>query len=158
MKKIIASLSAAAFLILPFNGLVQAEEKKVESTVHDKAKVSSKSFSPASLNPNANTLAAAPYYAAKSTFSYSNGGISTSDSYTSSSRSSKKSIDYIYAKAKIYVNGIFKTSSSEGNYNSSHAGAQGFAGETWFEDGETYGNHKFQHSGYQTWEPDTYGT
>ncbi|PEX80711.1 hypothetical protein [Bacillus cereus] len=158
MKKIIASLSAAAFLILPVNGLVQAEEKKIESTVYDKDKVSSKSFTPAPLNPSFNTLAAAPYYSAKSTFTYASGGVSTSDAYTSSSKTSKKQINYIYAKAKVYVNGVYKKSASEGNYNSSHAGAQTFAGETWFEDGETYGNHKFQHSGYQTWEPETYGT
>ncbi|PEA06868.1 hypothetical protein CN425_02580 [Bacillus cereus] len=98
------------------------------------------SFPPAPLNPSFNTLAA-PYYSAKSTFTYASEGVSTSDAYISSSKASKKQINYIYAKAKVYVNvnGVYKKSASEGNYNSSHAGAQTFAGETWFEDGETYG-------------------
>lgn len=156
MKKLMASLSVATFFILPINGIVHAEENNLNSTVYDKEKIPSKEFAPQSLNPN--VRAAAPYYSAKSTFTFSNGGISSSDSYTSSGKTSKKQIDYIYAKARVYVDGIYKSTKGEGNYNSSHAGVQVLVGETWLADGETYGNHKFQHSGFQTWEPETYGT
>ena len=139
MKKFIVSLSAVAFLILPVNSLVQAQKNKAESTVYDKAKIPSKTFKPAPLNANVNTLAAAHIILQNQLLLKQMEEFPLQMRILVVVKPQKKQINYIYAKAKIYVNGIYKTSASEGNYNSSHAEAQAFAGETWFEDGETYG-------------------
>lgn len=141
---------------------VQAKSIKAEqipSSVVDTQRLPEKEFTPKLIaNNNISTLSAsAPYWTAKSTFSGSTGA-TTSDSYGSSDKSTRYSIDHIYAKARVYVNGVFKSEDYDDQYNTSRAGASVYAQTNFWDDGETFGLHKFEESGYQSWYPDTYGT
>ncbi|MCH4567570.1 hypothetical protein [Bacillus sp. ES1-5] len=161
MKKKVLSVvlsSTFAFGLFTFAPSSQAAANEgVNPVVIDKEKLPSKTFSPLPLDPNNKGLAGGPYYSANSG-QYALGGTwSMSDAYTSSSKSSKKSIDRIYAKTKHYVDGGSVGSRADDQYNSSHAGAEVNKG-TWFVgDDEVYGEHIFTQSGYQTWKTETYG-
>ncbi|PEZ59249.1 hypothetical protein CN372_24295 [Bacillus anthracis] len=162
MKKTITSLSMIALLSFPIQSFAQenetVSEKKVPEIVHDVERKALKTFSPAPLDPNNKGLAGGAYYVAYSDFTQTGGASSISDAYTNSNQSSKKTIDYIYAKAKGYINGIYKDTGTDAQYNSSHAGAKVYIGNNFWDDGETYGTHEFKLSGYQTWQTETYGT
>lgn len=142
---------------------VQAKGIKTEqipTSVVDTRKLPEKEFAPKliSNDTNISTLAAsAPYWTAKSTFGGS-AGTTTSDSYGSPDKSTRYNIDHIYAKARVYVNQVFKAENSDDQYNTSKAGITVYAQTSFWDDGETFGLHKFEHSGYQSWYPDSYGT
>lgn len=74
----------------------------------------------------------------------------TSDSYTDSSEQTRWAIDYIYAKARIYVDGGLKAQLADTQTNSSHAGATANYWGTGSGNGIAYSNHEFRESGYQT--------
>lgn len=158
MKKAILGISLASALLLPTGAFAESQQV-VKSEVYDKEKVPNKEFTPKSLNPNEkNSLAAVPYWSANSG-QYALGGTwSTSDSYTSSSKSAKKAINRIYAKTKHYVDGGLRGSKSDNQYSASHAGADVNKGNWIVGDDEVYGEHAFEHSGYQSWYPETYGS
>lgn len=137
-------------------GAFAATEPAMKSEVLDTEKIPSKAFTPQSLSPD--VRAAAPYWEAQSG-QYTLGGTWTmSDSYTSSSMSSKKSINRIYAKTKHYVDGGLRGSSSDNQYNANHAGANVNKGQWLVGDDEVYGEHAFEHNGFQSWYPETYAT
>ncbi|PEX80710.1 hypothetical protein [Bacillus cereus] len=155
MKKAILGISLASALLLPTGAFAESQQV-VKSQVYDKEKVPNKEFTPQPLNPSFNTLAAVPYWSANSG-QYALGGTwSTSDSYTSSSKASKKAINKIWAKTKHYVDGGFRGSKTDTQYNASHAGAEVNKGSWIVGDDEVYGEHGFEHSGYQSWYPETY--
>ncbi|MGG1168354.1 MULTISPECIES: hypothetical protein [Bacillus cereus group] len=160
VKKAILGFSLASALLIPTGAFADSQENSqqvVKKEVYDNNKLPEKNFTPQSLNPNEkNSLAAAPYWRAKSG-QYSLGGTwSTSDSYTSSSMSAKKSITRIYAKTKHYVDGGFRGSKADEQYNTSHAGAEINKGAWIVGDDEAYGDHQFELSGYQSWYTETY--
>ncbi|WP_426934482.1 hypothetical protein [Bacillus wiedmannii] len=160
-KKVIPVLLSSTFALglFTFAPSSQASAKEVVNpVVYDKEKKPYKSFSPQPLDPNSNSLAAAPVYTAHSG-QYALGGTwSTSDAYTSTSETAKKAIDRIYAKTKHYVDGGSVGSRADEQYNASHAGAEVNKGAWYVGDDEVYGEHVFQHSGYQTWRTETYAS
>ncbi|MCH4567569.1 hypothetical protein [Bacillus sp. ES1-5] len=162
MKKTISALSLVALLSFPIHSFAQENEtvsnEQVPKTVYDVERKALKTFSPASLDPNNKGLAGGAHYVAFSDFTQTGGASSVSDAYTNSNQTNKKSIDYIYAKTKGYVNGIYKDTATDAQYSSSHAGAKVFISNNFWDNGEAYGNHEFRLSGYQTWKTETYGT
>ncbi|HDX9630432.1 TPA: hypothetical protein ROY30_004157 [Bacillus cereus] len=160
-KKIIPVLLSSTFALglITFAPSSQASANEgVSPVVHDNEKLPSKTFSPLPLDSKITNYAAGPHYSAKSG-QYALGGTwSTSDSYTSSSKSKRKSIDRIYAKTKHYVDGGSVGSKADDQYNASHAGAEVNKGAWYIGDDEVYGEHIFANKGYQTWKTETYGS
>ncbi|MCU5459916.1 MULTISPECIES: hypothetical protein [Bacillus cereus group] len=162
MKKTISALSMIALFSLPIHSFAQEKEmvsdKKVPEIVYDVERKALKTFSPALLNPNNKAKSSGAHYVAYSDFTQTGGASSVSDAYTNNKKTKKKTINYIYAKTKGYVNGIYKDSATDTQYNSSHAGAKVFISNNFWDDGEAYGTHEFRLDGYQTWNTETYGT
>ncbi|AMM91856.1 hypothetical protein ABES08_03355 [Peribacillus simplex] len=162
MKKVMLC-TAFSLLIVPMSAFASSDESKVyevDNTIYDLKRAPEKSFSPPRIDGESDNQvqASAPYWSASSSYTFSLGAVSKSDSYTSSTKKTRKQIDYIYAKTKAYVNGVFKGSSSDTQKKSSRAGASFFAKKNFTAKGEAVGSHEFRHSGYKTWIVETEGT
>ena len=141
---------------------------KVSKKVYDIRKIPEKSFSPKAIkiDPSGEVTINASqggsgywWYAISVWDKTSQRATSASLSFTDSTKSTKKTIDYIAADTRLYRDGGLVGSGSDSHTNSSQAGARfdydEFAG---FSDYEVYGNHTFEQSGYQSWYAETYDT
>lgn len=132
----------------------------IPTVVENTAKVAEKSFQPKPISTQITVLATSstPMWYVKSTLYVLGGTVSTSDSFTDSTKAKRYAIDHIYAKTKYYVESSLKGSAQDEQYNNSHAGAECQRGTIYTGDAEVYGNHLFEHKGYQSWSPETYDT
>lgn len=163
MKKVFSL--ALALAMMGSSSVVFAETNKADNTlpkaVYDTEKVPSKDFTPYMIDGAKSDLKAAPYWSAKSTWYFGDkAGKVTSDSYTDSSKNSKKAIDRIMAKSKVYFQGALDGSNTDDGRNSSHAGTVAYCSSKVHIVGnhEVYGNHAFEESGYVSWYPETFDT
>jgi hypothetical protein len=147
---------------------VYAASSSVPDKVEQKFVNESATFTPLSTSDGssrADTLpgggdASGPYWHATYTFNDPLFGSpeagAYSNSWTSTSESSRMAIDRIYAKARLYNNGGIYSSKVDDNTNSSYAGAVISNWPTSYSGTELYTNHIFQESGYQSWYPEGY--
>lgn len=168
-KKVLTAIYSALIgtsLLLAFQTEnVQAQnmdKEKTPTAVVDTRKLPEKNFKPQRISneSQSSTLAATssgPYWSAKSIFSGTY-GTTSSDSYGDSTKTTRYSIDHIYAKARIYVGQTFRAENYDDQYSTSRAGITVGTQVSFWEDGENFGLHKFEHSGYQSWYPESYGT
>ncbi|GGJ16112.1 hypothetical protein [Paenibacillus hunanensis] len=169
-KYTFATLAMSAVLGLSFAINANGEESKdpysfapdqlSATDIVDTSKAAEKEFSPSPINSQGQGIAsaaAAPYYVARSDFSGSTAE-SISESFTDSTKSKRKNIDHIGARTVAYLNKGFVGERSSHQYNENQAAAiVSNIPNTIFGDGETYGHHVFEHAGYTTWYPESYG-
>lgn len=165
MKKTLASIAIILFSAssLSLTAYASGTDIVPSDVVLDSEKVPHKEFQPQLLDNQQNKLSAAatgPYWVADSKCDegyFSDNVLSYSASYTDNSKSNRKQIDRIYAKLTVYNDKAFAASGTDDQSNSSYAGATASVHFNLFADGESYGTHKFEHAGYQSWYPETYG-
>lgn len=164
MKKAVATIAIILLSVSSISLTANASGNKiVPSAVVDTEKVPHKEFQPQLLDNQQNTLRAAavgPHWVADSSCDegyFSDNVLSYSASYTDSTKSTRKQIDRIYARLTVYNEKAFAASGTDDQSNSSYAGATASVHFNPWEDGESYGTHKFEHAGYQSWYPETYG-
>lgn len=173
MKKIISGalialmLSASSFAFADTDINNQAIDinslgygQSTENAVFDTEKIPYKEFSPTTTE-NSDSISAlastAPHWTAHSDVSTLGVGSSYSESWTDSSKSKRKNIDHLGARSVVYLNQGYVGTDSDHKYNDSQARSvidskSGIAGDV-----EVYGYHAFDHTGYTSWFPDTYG-
>lgn len=157
MKKIVLALICVCLFALSSPVLA------MDNAVYDTQKIPHKVFSPAALNSANNTslqVLSAPYWEVLSVWYIDDVGTSTSDSWTSSSKTTRYVIDHIYAKTKVYNRGVIDVTKADDQLNASHAGASARCTSIShiFSDHEVYGAHTFEEAGFQSWYPETYDT
>lgn len=166
MKKLSLGL-ASLILISSLSTInVKAADNDMQKKVYDTRKIHEKSFSPGKMSKGTEVTPSVvlppepggPYWSATCGIYTLGGAWGKSISYTSSSKSSYYNIDHIAVKVRRYVGGGLTGTGTDDKYNSPIAGVDVQAGQGSFSDHETFANHTFEHSGYQSWYPDTYAT
>ncbi|MMZ53032.1 hypothetical protein D1872_148100 [compost metagenome] len=168
MKKTISSLVITALLLLPSAAFAETTQnidtnslgygKSADNAVFDTEKAPFKEFSPSAVSGEGITLSAvAPFYTAVSDF-HGDTGDSISNAWTDSSQSKRMNIDHIGARSVVYLNKGYVGTNSNHRYNENQAYSYVTVPNAFFNDGEVYGYHAFEQSGFTSWYPETYGT
>lgn len=164
MKKLLSIVTCFLLLVISIpTNVFAAEVNTTINAVYDTRKLPQKSYSPKQVRNvkglsilNSTINYSSLFWSATAGYASQVGATAYSDSYTSSNKSTRAPIDHIYAKVTAYVSGSFQGSKTDNEWDTSRAGACVGVLKSFWQNEETYGNHTFEESGFESWYPDTY--
>lgn len=166
MKKL--SLGIVSLILVSNMGSItaHASTKEIPKKVYDTKKIQQKAFTPSKTTEDSTVTPSVvlppepggPYWSATCGIYTLGGAWGKSVSYTSESKTTYYNINHIAVKVRRYWLGGLTGTGTDDKYNSPIAGVDVQKGTGGFGDHETFADHTFEHSGYQSWYPDTYAT